>query len=84
MASRAAGKTSRVYGSYTKLMCKLMISTWGYLFKANKKENIKNTCEPRKIYIPFGWALQHHYSQIHPVTKSCTDNRINKKGTTQV
>ena len=41
MASRAAGKTSRVYGSYTKLMCELMISTWGYLFKANKKENIK-------------------------------------------
>ena len=41
MASCAAGKTSRVYGSYTELMCKLMVSTWGYLFKANKKEEHK-------------------------------------------
>ena len=64
MASRAAGKTSRVYGSYTELMCKLMISTWGYLFKANKKKNIKNTCEPRKFYIPFRWALQHPPSHV--------------------
>ena len=41
MASCAAGKTSRVYGSYTELICKLVIGTWGYLFKANKKEEHK-------------------------------------------
>ena len=54
MASCAAGKTSRVYGSYTELMCKLMISTWGYLFKANKKEEHKNTCEPANFTSPLG------------------------------
>ena len=57
MASCAAGKTSRVYGQYTDLICKLMIRTWGYLFEANEKKNIKNTCEPSKIYFPFKWTL---------------------------
>ena len=57
MASCAAGKTFRVYGQYTSLVCKLMIKTWGYLFEANEKKNIKNTCEPSKIYFPFMWTL---------------------------
>ena len=48
MASCAAGKTFRVYGQYTSLVCKLMIKTWGYLFEANKREEHKNTCEPSK------------------------------------
>ena len=62
MASRAAGKTSRVYGSYTELMCKLMVSTWGYLFKANKRKNIKNTCEPANFTSPLGGLCNNIYS----------------------
>ena len=50
MASCAAGKTSRVYGQYTELICKLMIRTWGYLFEANEKKNIKIHVNPAKIY----------------------------------
>ena len=53
MASCAAGKTFRVYGQYTSLVCKLMIKTWGHLFKANEKKDIKNTCEPSKNLTPF-------------------------------
>ena len=49
MASCAAGKTSRVYGQYTDLICKLMIGTWGYLFKANEKKNIKIHVNPAKF-----------------------------------
>ena len=52
MASCAAGKTSRVYDQHMELMCKFMVRTWGHLFKANEKKNMKNTCEPSKIYIP--------------------------------
>ena len=48
MASCAAGKTFRVYGQYTSLVCKLMIKTWGHIFEANEKKNTKNTCEPSK------------------------------------
>ena len=48
MASCAAGKTFRVYGQYTNLVCKLMIKTWGHIFEANEKKNTKNTCEPSK------------------------------------
>ena len=64
MASCAAGKTSRVYGQYTELICKLMVRTWGYLFEANEKKNIKNTCEPSKIYFPFMWTLLHPPSHV--------------------
>ena len=49
MASCAAGKTSRVYGQYTELICKLMIRTWGYLFEANEKKNIKIHVNPAKF-----------------------------------
>ena len=38
MASCAAGKTFRVYGQYTSLVCKLMIKTWGHIFEANEKK----------------------------------------------
>ena len=64
MASRAAGKTSRVYGSYTKLMCELMISTWGYLFKANKKENIKIHVNPAKFTSPLGGLCNNIFMTI--------------------
>ena len=53
MASCAAGKTFRVYGQYTSLVCKLMIKTWGHIFEANEKKNTKNTCEPSKNLTPF-------------------------------
>ena len=53
MASCAAGKTSRVYGQYTELICKLMIRTWGYLFEANEKKNIKIHVNPAKNLLPF-------------------------------
>ena len=49
MASCAAGKTSRVYGQYTDLICKLMIGTWGYLSKTNEKKNIKIHVNPAKF-----------------------------------
>ena len=53
MASCAAGKTSRVYDQHMELMCKFMVRTWGHLFKANEKKNIKNTCEPAKFTSPY-------------------------------
>ena len=53
MASCAAGKTFRVYGQYTNLVCKLMIKTWGHIFEVNEKKNTKNTCEPSKNLTPF-------------------------------
>ena len=49
MASCAAGKTFRVYGQYTSLVCKLMIKTWGHLFEANEKKNIKIHVNPAKF-----------------------------------
>ena len=41
-----------------------MIGTWGYLFEANEKKNIKNTCEPSKILLPFKWTLLHPPSHV--------------------
>ena len=59
MASCAAGKTSRVYGQYIDLICKLMIRTWGYLSKANEKKEHKIHVNPSKIYFPFMCTLLH-------------------------
>ena len=54
MASCAAGKTFRVYGQYTSLVCKLMIKTWGHIFEANKKKNTKKIhVNPAKSYSLF-------------------------------
>ena len=53
MASCAAGKTFRVYGQYTSLVCKLMIKTWGHIFEANEKKNTKIHVNPSKNLTPF-------------------------------
>ena len=65
MASCAAGKTFRVYGQYTSLVCKLMIKTWGHIFEANKKKNTKKIhVNPAKILLPFKWTLLHPPSHV--------------------
>ena len=65
MASCAAGKTFRVYGQYTSLVCKLMIKTWGHIFEANEKKNTKNTCEPSKNLTPFLVDFATIYTYIY-------------------
>ena len=72
MASCAAGKTSRVYGQYTDLVCKLMVETWGYLFETNEQKNIKIHVNPAKFtslfnglcYIPLRMYAFCTFSQL--------------------
>ena len=65
MASCAAGKTSRVYDQHMELMCKFMVRTWGHLFKANEKKNIKNTCEPAKFTSPCVYFAISPFACMH-------------------